>query len=128
MRALLDTNAFIWWVTNDPKLSARAAQTISSRANELLISTISVWEIAIKEALGRIVVRGDLQSLLAAQISENTATILPFALDHALRVANLPSHHKDPFDRALIAQAVVENVPIITSDRIISRYPVQVIW
>ena len=85
------------------------------------------WEIAIKATLLR-EHHEDLETYLEDQISVNRFELLPFNLRHALRIAKLPDHHKDPFDRALIAQAAVEGIPIITADRAIARYPIEVIW
>ncbi|MGH7840322.1 MAG: type II toxin-antitoxin system VapC family toxin [Candidatus Binataceae bacterium] len=128
MRVLLDTHTFIWWLYEDPQLSARAREMISSAQNEIVVSVLTGWEIVLKTQLLRDVRRSDLQAYVTAQIAANGFQVLPLTLEHALRVAALPNHHKDPFDRALIAQAQVENLPILSADRTIARYPVEVIW
>ena len=128
MRVLLDTHAFLWWSADHPKLSTKARTTIMRPDAQILFSSISSWELVIKRLLGRFVPSGDINDLVRSQIALNRFEVLPLTLEHALRVAALPDHHKDPFDRALIAQAQVENIPILSADRAIARYPVEVIW
>src|SRR5216684_2519612 len=88
---------------------------------QILFSSISAWELVIKQLLGRFVPSGDISNLVRSQIAVNRFEVLPLTLEHALRVASLPDHHRDPFDRALIAQAQVENMPILSADRALSR-------
>ena len=128
MRALLDTHAFLWFINDDPRLSERALEAISDGANELLFSAASGWEIAIKAGLGKLEVPEDLTTYLRDQLSRNAITILPVYLDHALQVHDLPSLHRDPFDRLLVSQAIQEGVPVISADPQIALYPVGVIW
>jgi PIN domain nuclease of toxin-antitoxin system len=128
MRVLLDTHAFIWWLYEDRRLSARAREIISSAQNEIVVSVLTGWEIALKVGLLRDPRRKDLEVYVTTQIAVNGFQVLTLTLEHALRVAALPDHHKDPFDRALIAQAQVEIIPILSADRAIARYPVEVIW
>jgi PIN domain nuclease of toxin-antitoxin system len=127
MRVLLDTHAFIWWLYEDRRLSARAHEIISSAQNEIVVSVLTGWEIALKAGLLRDPHRKDLEVYVTTQIAVNGFQVLPLTLEHALRVAALPDYHKDPFDRALIAQAQVENIPILSADRAIARYPVEII-
>ncbi|MEW6572225.1 MAG: type II toxin-antitoxin system VapC family toxin [Bacillota bacterium] len=128
MRALLDTHTFLWWITDDPQLSARVREFISDGENELFFSAASGWEIAIKARLGKLSLQEDLESFLFEQLSINGINSFPVQMSHALHVYNLPDYHRDPFDRLIIAQARVENMPVITADPQFARYPVEIIW
>ena len=128
MRVLLDTHAFLWWIGDDPRLSERAREVFSDGDNDLVFSAASGWEIAIKARLGRLQVPGDLNTYLLRQLTENYTSVLPVHLSHALRVYALPDHHRDPFDRLLVAQAIVEEIPLLSADPRIARYPVEVVW
>ena len=127
MRVLLDTHVFLWWITDDPRLSCLAREVIEKGSNELFFSAASGWEIAIKAGLGKLVIPGDLKAFVAEQLALNRITPMPVMLAHALHAFNLPPLHRDPFDRMLVAQAQVENLPILTSDPYIGRYEVEVI-
>lgn len=127
MRVLLDTQVFLWWVTNDARLSTRARDLISDGDNEVMISAASGWEIAIKSRLGKIQLPESPERFVPAQVISNGFKGLPILLDHALRVCALPDHHRDPFDRILVAQGQVEHLPIITTDPQIARYDIEVI-
>ena len=128
MRVLLDTHAFLWWITDDPRLSGRAREVISDGRNELYFSAASGWEIAIKAGLGRLEISGDLQRFVAEQLSRNAIQTLPIHLSHVLHTSALPSHHGDPFDRILVSQALLEKMPLMSADPQITRYPVEVVW
>jgi len=128
MRALLDTHTFIWWITDDPRLSPRVREIIGNGKNELFLSAASGWEMAIKAKLGRLQLSDSLERFIPEQMALNAIESLPVKMSHALHVYKLPDHHRDPFDRMLIAQAQLENMPILTVDPQISRYPVKVIW
>jgi PIN domain nuclease of toxin-antitoxin system len=128
MRALLDTHTFLWWIGNDAQLSERVRNVIAGSEAQILFSSINGWELAIKKLLGRFTPLTDIDTFVNSQVLANGFEILPFTLGHALRVAALPDHHKNPFDRALVAQAQVESIPILSADRMITRYPVEVIW
>jgi PIN domain nuclease of toxin-antitoxin system len=128
MRALLDTHAFLWWIGNDPRLSTRAREIIADDGNEIVLSAVSAWEIAIKASLGRFAIRGDIASFVKSNVTASGFEVLPLLIEHALRVASLPDHHRDPFDRALVAQAQVEDLALLTTDRAISRYSVRILW
>ncbi|MDI6894226.1 MAG: type II toxin-antitoxin system VapC family toxin [Bacillota bacterium] len=129
MRVLLDTHAFLWWITEDPRLSAHASRVIADGKNTILLSAASAWEIAIKARLGRIEVAAeDLGSFISGELARNAIQPLPILISHALHVHTLPDHHRDPFDRLLVAQAQLEQLPILTSDQQIAHYPVEVIW
>lgn len=128
MKLLLDTHTFLWWITDDARLSAHARELMSQADNELFLSAASAWEMAIKARLGRLEVSGDLSEIIPQQLARNAISSLPVLMSHALGVYTLPDHHRDPFDRLLISQAQIENIPILTADAAIGRYPVEVIW
>lgn len=128
MRVLLDTHVFLWWITDDERLSPRARQVMVEGRNTLVLSAASGWEMAIKAQLGRLSVAGDFASFLSEQLALNGIDTLPVTMAHALHVYELPAHHRDPFDRLLVAQALLEGIPIVTADPEIARYPVEVIW
>ena len=128
MRILLDTHTFLWWIADDPRLSAQARKVIRDKRNELLFSAASGWEIAIKARLGRLQLPDDLEQFIVTQLSINTMSVLPIQLNHALHVYTLPDHHRDPFDRMLVAQSQVEELPIVTADPQVSAYDVRTIW
>ena len=127
-RLLLDTHAFLWFVTEDPKLSATAQHMIAAGSNEPLLSAACVWEIVIKVSIGRLPIPGPLDSFIPEQLSTNRIVLLPIELKHLLEIARLPLHHRDPFDRLLIAQAVVEGIPIVSADPAFDQYPIERIW
>jgi len=128
MKALLDTHAFLWWITDDPRLSARARKIIANGENTLFLSAASGWEIAIKAKLGRLKLPDDPERFIPKQLAVNAFESLPIQMSHVLHVYKLPDHHRDPFDRLLVAQAQLEKLPILTADPLIARYRVKTIW
>jgi PIN domain nuclease of toxin-antitoxin system len=128
MKVLLDTHTFLWWIIDSPRLSARAREVICDSNNELFFSAASGWEIAVKAQLGRLQLPDNLEQFIVEQLSLNAILVLPIQLRHALHVYTLPQHHRDPFDRMLIAQSQVENLPVLTADSQITRYAVETIW
>jgi PIN domain nuclease of toxin-antitoxin system len=127
MRALLDTHTFLWAISDDPRLSRRAQQTFTG-PNDLWLSVASIWEILIKVKAGKLPVPLPAGPYLVKKLGENRIEVLPIKLDHVLRIESLVVHHRDPFDRILIAQSLEEKLPIVTSDPWFDRYPVRVIW
>lgn len=123
-RLLLDTHALLWWLTDDPALSATAREVLADPVNEPLVSAASVWEIAIKRSLGKLTAPDDLPD----RIAEQGFSWLPVSAAHAWQVRELPAHHRDPFDRLLIAQALVERLAIITTDAHFNDYDIEVYW
>lgn len=119
MRLLLDTQILIWWLENDAALPPHARARIADPMNDVFVSALSLWEIAIKARLGKIAVDAG-QVRKAAQ--EDGFLLLPFSDEHAIAVAALPDHHRDPFDRALIAQAMIEPLILLTHDRQVAVY------
>jgi PIN domain nuclease of toxin-antitoxin system len=128
MRLLLDTHTFIWWDSDPTRLSQRVAALCQSSSTTLLLSVASVWEMQIKQQLGRLQLRMPLTGLIAAQQQTNGLEVLPVQLDHVLVLGNLPLHHKDPFDRLLICQSQVEDAILVSADSVFSQYPVTVFW
>jgi PIN domain nuclease of toxin-antitoxin system len=128
LRLLLDTHVFLWWITLDARLSAKARKLISAVENDSYFSAASAWEIAIKLRMGRLEVAGELQAFLHEQLAANRFQVLPVQVRHAARVATLPDHHRDPFDRLLIAQAELEELTLVSADPLLRRYGVDVAW
>lgn len=128
MRVLLDTHAFLWWISDSSELSGRAREFMADERNDLLFSVVSAWEISIKAGVGKLDLPDSPGKFVAGQVSGNGMEVLPIYLDHALRVYDLPNHYQDPFDRLLVAQALVEELPLVSGDAEVSRYPVETIW
>ena len=128
MRLLLDTHTFLWWITDQPSLSDQARSLIGETGNEIFFSAASAWEIGIKTALGKLSLRSPLEEFIPQQLALNAFQSLSVSVSHALRVAALPVIHRDPFDRLLVAQSQLENLPIISSDPLLPPYGVTVIW
>lgn len=128
MKVLLDTHAFLWWITDDPQLPAQVRGIIANSDNNLFFSAASCWEIVIKTQLGRIKLPDKPDIFIAEQMASNAIQSLPVQVSHALHVFNLPYLHNDPFDRIIIAQAQLEKLPVITSDSLISQYKIDIIW
>ncbi len=128
MKFLLDTSTFLWIITNNSKLSTRAKNIILNGENELYFSSISAWEISIKCRLGKLKLPELPETFIPEQIRINNLQVLPLQLSHALNVYNLPELHKDPFDRMLISQAILEKLVILTPDAEIGKYAVKVTW
>lgn len=128
LTALLDTHAFLWWVTDDPQLSPTARAAIADPANTILFSVASAWEIAIKAGTGRYTLPERPEIYIPSRVASNGFTVLPIGMAHTLRTYALPPHHRDPFDRILIAQSMVEGVPIISVDSMVAAYGVPILW
>jgi PIN domain nuclease of toxin-antitoxin system len=128
VRLLLDTHVLIWWVEGDPALSVRARRAIADGDNECLVSIASAWEIAIKASLGKLTIRTPFEREFGDMLAANRFSTLPIELAHVARVATLPFHHRDPFDRLLVAQALAERVPIVSADAVFRRYGVTRLW
>lgn len=126
-RLLLDTNAFLYFINNDSALSETAKNSLESEA-DLLISAASLWEIAIKFSIGKLVLPDSFENFIPSQIRRNDIEILPVTLPHLAKVSALPFHHKDPFDRLIIAQAIVEDFPVVSSDAAFDLYRIERIW
>ncbi|MBC7870889.1 MAG: type II toxin-antitoxin system VapC family toxin [Chitinophagaceae bacterium] len=128
MKVLLDTQAFLWWDEAPEKISANASVIFQNQANTFLLSFASIWEMQIKVQLGKMHLRLPLEKLIEDQKQNTGLVLLPINLAHIFHLDMLPFHHKDPFDRLLIAQAVIEDIPIMSSDAMLANYKVQIIW
>ena len=128
MRYLLDTHAFLWFVLDDKRISTKATSIIRESKNEIYFSAASAWEIAIKAKLDRLKIKGDLESFIIEQLSTNSFVPLSITISHSLYLERLPQIHKDPFDRIIIAQSKLEDLPLISSDQKIKRYKIKLIW
>lgn len=128
MSLLLDTHAFLWFVLGDAKLSPSALARILDPSVSKLVSPASYWEIAIKISLGKYQLAEPYEGFMRRGIDGNGFRILPIEYRHTSALATLPLHHRDPFDRLLIAQAMVEGIPILSSDDALDAYPVQRLW
>ncbi|NHZ71745.1 MAG: PIN domain-containing protein [Aquificales bacterium] len=128
MKLLLDTHTFIWWDSKPSQLSPRALELCEDGENTLVLSVASVWEMQIKSQLGKLKLNHPLTELVKTQQRRNNIQILPAKLEHVLELDKLPFHHKDPFDRLLIAQANIEDAVLLSKDSAFSAYSVQVTW
>ncbi|MEA5604415.1 type II toxin-antitoxin system VapC family toxin [Nostoc sp. UHCC 0252] len=128
MRLLLDTHTFIWYVTDNSRLSNQVLEFINDENNEILLSIASLWEIAIKQNLGKLSFNQPFEIFIIQQLNLNDFRLLDIKISHVTVVATLPLHHRDPFDRILIAQSIVENIPLLSADKIFDAYPVRRVW
>jgi PIN domain nuclease of toxin-antitoxin system len=128
MRVLLDTHAFLWFVLGDQKLSATARTYIEDVNHEKLISPAAYWEIAIKISLGKYTLQQPYEDFLTAGIDGNGFLILAIEPRHTAALTHLPFHHRDPFDRLIVAQAMIEQVPLVSGDPVLDAYPITRIW
>jgi PIN domain nuclease of toxin-antitoxin system len=128
LRFLLDTHVLLWWLFGDPMLSATAHSIIQAPNNMILVSSASGWEIATKHRLGRLPHAVEVAHNLPSLLRKSRMDVLSISMEHALAAGVLPGPHRDPFDRMLIAQAQIERLPIITSDREFKNYPIEVVW
>jgi len=127
MKAILDTHAFLWWLAGDARMS-RHARDIIVRSNDLFLSIASIWEILIKVQSGKLDFPRPAGPYLLSKMAENRIKTLPISVDHLLALERLPMHHRDPFDRMLIAQSIEENMPLVTADPLMELYSVDRIW
>jgi PIN domain nuclease of toxin-antitoxin system len=128
MRLLLDTHVFIWADSEPEKLSPAARASCEDPSNELILSVASVWELQLKIMLGKLALSKPLRRVIEDWRRKNTIMILPVHLEHVLRLDTLSGHHKDPFDRLLIAQATAERLTIVTHDRVFALYNIPLLW
>lgn len=128
MRLLLDTHAFLWWVDGERPLPARARAAIADASNECFVSTASVWEMAIKSGLGMLKLAAPVGRFVAEHVAANRFRMLEIGLAHAARVEAMPAHHGDPFDRLLVAQALEDDLVVVSADPVFRRYGVRRIW
>ncbi|MCC3527963.1 MAG: type II toxin-antitoxin system VapC family toxin [Microcoleus sp. PH2017_22_RUC_O_B] len=128
MRLLLDTHTFIWYVTDNPRLSANVKLLIEDENNEKLVSIASIWEMAIKHSIGRLNFSLPFMEFVRQQLSVSNIGLLEINLNHIEVVASLPLHHRDPFDRLIIAQSMGEQIPVLSVDAIFDAYAIARLW
>ena len=128
MRLLLDTHALLWWVDDDPQLSTQARNLIGDAENDCYVSLVSAWEMAIKCATGQLKLAVSVQRYYQEHLPANDFQLLPIDLGHATLVEPLPLHHRDPFDRLLIAQAWQEGLTLVSSDTAFDAYGITRVW
>jgi len=128
VKILLDTHAFLWWIRDDPRLSRRARELVTSGRNELFLSVTCVWEILTKTQTGKLRLAESAQKFVTEQLTANNIRVLPLTLDHIFRLEQLPLHHRDPFDRILIAQSLEEEFPILSADPLLKNYSATLLW
>lgn len=128
MRLLLDTHTLLWSVENPSKVSAAAMTAMQDPANDRLLSAATIWELAIKFGQGKIALSMPYSLWMTTAIADLQLTILPITVEFAERQATLPPHHKDPFDRLMVAQALVEGIPVLSADVVFDLYGVPRLW
>ncbi len=128
MKLLLDTHTLLWFIAGSNSLSSSARESIENNSNEKFVSVVSIWETAIKVSIGKISLTTPFEVLFPHQLEVNGFELLPVKVEHASVVSNLPFHHRDPFDRMLIAQSIVEELTIVTLDLEFADYSAKVLW
>ncbi|TMA11764.1 MAG: type II toxin-antitoxin system VapC family toxin [Deltaproteobacteria bacterium] len=128
MRFLLDTSTFLWVISGAPELSARARELFVDPGNEIFLSSVSSWEMAVKYALGRLPLPEPPERFVPMQREQHGIEPLPLDEEAALHLARLPLLHKDPFDRMLVCQAIVHGLVVLTPDNLVNQYPVRTMW
>ncbi len=128
MRLLLDTHAFLWFIDGSPQCSANARALIEDISNERLLSLASLWEMAIKVSLGKLSLAQSFETFVPQQLNLNRIQLLNVSFHHTAIVATLPFHHRDPFDRMVAAQALAEQIPIVSADSAFDAYGVTRVW
>ena len=127
MKILLDTQCWLWWIAAPEKLSPTARRRIADKRNTIYLSAASSWEIAIKYSIGKLSLPEPPLQFIPKRLARDSITGLPIEIMHTLHVANLPPHHKDPFDRILISQSMQEDIPIMTVDKQFELYDANII-
>ena len=128
MNLLLDTHSFLWFLDGSIKLSPKARELIEDQKNAKLLSVASLWEIGIKMSLGRLSFANSFEEFIPRQIEMNGFVLLPLRIAHIAKVASLPFHHRDPFDRLLIAQCIVEELSLVSIDLAFDKYSACRLW
>ena len=128
MTVLLDTNALLWSLLEPHKLSEQALATVKDPETVVLVSSASAWELSIKHQLGKLTSASEVLADFRGHLKRLRADVLVITPEHAIKAGALPTHHRDPFDRMLVAQAQLEGVPVVTNDEAFSHYDVEVLW
>lgn len=128
MNLLLDTHAFLWFIDGSARLSQRARELIEDQGNAKLVSVASLWEMGLKMSLGRLELAQPFVDLIPRQMELNGFGLLPVRISHIARIISLPFHHRDPFDRMIVAQCVAEGLSVVSLDAVFDKYSVQRLW
>ena len=128
MKVLLDTHALLWLITDDERLSENARQIFLNKGHRLFFSAASLWEICIKKSVGKISLKNGWLQTIQAEMEVNTIQWLQIDMAHCAEVAEMPFHHRDPFDRMLVAQAIVEDMQLLSRDNRLSDYAIERVW
>ncbi len=128
MKVLLDTHAFLWLVMDHPRLSQTVKDIFLNDENELLLSAVTGFEIAVKYSLGKLKLAEPPAAFVKNRVAANALTMLPITMEHTMLLASMPFHHRDPFDRLLVAQALSEFIPILSADQVLSEYDIERLW
>jgi PIN domain nuclease of toxin-antitoxin system len=128
VRLLLDTHTLLWWLFGDPQLSAKARALIADPGNTVLVSSASAWEVATKHRIGKLPEAGEAVRRFASLIREARMETLPIGIEHALQAGSFSMAHRDPFDRMLAAQSLIEGVPLVTQDPAFGAFGVETVW
>ena len=128
MRLLLDTHAFLWWITDDPSLSNAARAAIANGKSQCFLSVASCWEMAIKSSIGKLRLTKPVERFIPEELAANDFQLLAMDFKHAAKVETLPFHHRDPFDRLLVAQSLTEKMTLLSADAVLSEYGVKRLW
>jgi PIN domain nuclease of toxin-antitoxin system len=127
-RLLLDTHVFLWWVNDDSNLTEAARRAISNTSNECHLSMASGWEMALKSSLGKLRLTKPIEAFVSDQLRANHFTLLNFEMRHMAKIEKLPFHHRDPFDRLLIAQAITDKLTLVAAEKVFADYGVKLLW
>lgn len=128
MQLLLDTHTLLWWIDDANELSAKARKAIANGDNDCFFSLASCWEMAIKCSIGKLTLAQPVEQFIPDQLFRNGIRLLPIDFRHVAKVTTLPLHHRDPFDRLLVAQAATEKMTMVTADAAIARYDIKCLW
>ena len=128
MRLLLDSHAFLWFILGDQRLSDRARLAIAAADTDVLISPATLWEMAIKVRLGKYKLPGPFGPFMDTQLTSNRIQLLPIEVRHTALLASMPFHHRDPFDRLIVAQALAESIGVVSVDAMLDAYGVSRLW
>ena len=128
MNYLLDAHSILWYTLNDDRLPVQQYRNIENSSNQIFISYVSIWEIGIKNSIGKLKIEKSFESFVKEKLEPYNFIFLSIQLSHVIEATSLPFHHRDPFDRMLIAQSKIENIPVISSDSVFDKYGVTRVW
>jgi len=128
MEYILDTHILLWIVDDNPKLSKNVKSIYLNPSNDMYISLASIWELVIKISLQKLIIEDTIENFIKTHIKGNNITILDITLNHIIGLENLPYYHRDPFNRLIISQSILEKIPIISNDKSFDKYPIKRVW